>query len=166
VLWATIDLLNFFDRENRQNFSAGQPYKAPSPVDGLLKAIYSVQEYDSRCSVISTTDRSGIQPTMDEDPLKLHLDRLLSSRQHPKTICPSEVARALSHTELQVMGATIWRDAMPRIRELLWTMRARGEVDILQRGSPIPTSQSLEDTRGPIRARKRLATQTLSDSGP
>ena len=94
---------------------------------------------------------------MDGDPLEIHLDRLLSARQHPKTICPSEVARALSISELQVIGAANWRDLMPRIRELLWTMRARGEVDILQKGSPIPSTQSPEDTRGPIRVRRRIA---------
>jgi len=93
---------------------------------------------------------------MDDDPVKLHLDRLLSSRLHPKTICPSEVARAFSSSQLQVIGVANWRDLMPRIRELLWSMRDREEVDILQGGSPIPSSQSIEATRGPIRARKRI----------
>jgi len=92
---------------------------------------------------------SHIQPI-----LKPHLDSLLSARAHPKTICPSEVARALSQNELQAANASDWRNLMPTIREMLWEMRSHGEVEILQKGEPIAEGIQLQDVKGPIRARR------------
>ena len=86
--------------------------------------------------------------------LKPHLDRLLSARAHPKTICPSEVARALSQDGLKAADASDWRDLMPTIREMLWELRARGEVEVLQKGEPVPEDIQLQDVKGPIRARR------------
>ena len=83
-----------------------------------------------------------------------HINHLLSSRDHPKTICPSEVPRALTTTELQTLGASSWRELMPEVREMIWEMRKGGKVEILQKGSVIPDGIKLEDIRGPIRARK------------
>ena len=83
-----------------------------------------------------------------------HLDRLLSSREYPKTICPSEIARALSAKDLELLGVSEWRDLMPEVREALWSMRQRGEVEILQRGAVLPETIGLQDIKGPIRARK------------
>ena len=83
-----------------------------------------------------------------------HVQRLLSSREYPKTICPSEVPRALSATEVKAVGASGWRDLMPGVREILWEMRRRGEIDILQKGSLIPDDIALNDIKGPIRARR------------
>lgn len=88
-----------------------------------------------------------------QDIILPHLDRLLSSREYPKTICPSEVARATSSTELAAVGVEEWRDLMPVIREVLWGMRQRGEVEILQRGNVLHDIE-LQDIKGPIRARK------------
>ena len=95
---------------------------------------------------------------MENSAVTAHLDRLLSSRPYPKTICPSEVARSLSTSELEECGVSTWRDLMPDIRGLLWKMRDKGEVEILQRGQPIPSTLLLEEIKGPIRARKRLGT--------
>ena len=83
-----------------------------------------------------------------------HLDRLLSSREYPKTICPSEIARAVSAKDLELLDVSEWRDLMPGIREELWSMRRRGEVEILQRGAVLPEDIELQDIKGPIRARK------------
>ena len=83
-----------------------------------------------------------------------HVQRLLSSRAHPKTICPSEVPRALTAAELEATGASHWRDLMPEVREILWEMRQRGEVEVLQKGMLVPDQVTLEDVRGPIRARR------------
>ena len=88
-----------------------------------------------------------------EDLLNLEIERLLEAR-YPKSICPSEAARALSHDQLTANGIAHWRELMPRIREKLWDMRSRGEVDILQRGEVISDGIGLEDIRGPIRARR------------
>jgi len=87
------------------------------------------------------------------DPLHAHLTRLLGARAYPKTICPSEVARALSASELQALDASEWRDVMPAIREAVWEMRDRGEVEIMQRGEVVGSEVGLEDVKGPIRVR-------------
>ncbi len=89
-----------------------------------------------------------------EETLMPVIDRLLSSRDYPKTICPSEVPRALTASQLKDLGASDWRDLMPQVRELLWEMRQRGQVEILQKGSPLPSDIELKDLRGPIRARR------------
>ena len=91
------------------------------------------------------------------DILNAHLDNLLSSREYPKTICPSEVPRALTAAELGSCGASDWRSLMPAIREILWNMREKGKVEILQKGSVVPEGIELADLKGPIRARKILS---------
>lgn len=88
--------------------------------------------------------------------IKPHLSRLLNSRDSPKTICPSEVARALSSAELKSLNASDWRELMPAVREELWAMRDRGEVEILRKGNVLPRDAALEDVKGPIRARRAL----------
>jgi hypothetical protein len=93
------------------------------------------------------TRRSILQP---------HLERLLDSREHPKTICPSEVARALSSQELLRGSFLTWRDAMSEIRTIVAEMRARGEVEVLQKGSVLEgdLGEGLVDVAGPVRVRK------------
>lgn len=81
-------------------------------------------------------------------------NELLCSRNYPKTICPSEVPRSLRDSELEALGVSHWRSLMPKVREVLWAMRQRGEVEILQKGEPISGTTSLHDIKGPIRARK------------
>lgn len=88
------------------------------------------------------------------DILLPHLDRLLSSRDYPKTICPSEIPRALTVAELEALGVSTWRDLMPIMRQILWDLHQRGEVEILQKGKRIPELAELNEIRGPIRARK------------
>ncbi|CAL8577626.1 hypothetical protein XPA_003450 [Xanthoria parietina] len=66
--------------------------------------------------------------------LRKHLLEKLQSRQFPKTICPSEIPRALPRSDLTLMGLTDWRDLMPRVRTILFDMRSEGQVEILQKG--------------------------------
>ncbi|KAJ4993632.1 hypothetical protein SVAN01_00686 [Stagonosporopsis vannaccii] len=82
-----------------------------------------------------------------------HANRLLSSRDFPKTICPSEVARALSSSDLSTLGASHWRATMDPIRELMWEMCQAGEVEVMQKGQVLSVGR-LEDIKGPIRVRK------------
>jgi len=82
-----------------------------------------------------------------------HAERLLNSRDYPKTICPSEIARALSAPELETLGASTWRDTMDDIRQVMWEKREAGEVEILQKGEVLDV-QNLDDIRGPIRLRR------------
>ena len=83
-----------------------------------------------------------------------HFDRLLTARDYPKTICPSEVARAMSAEELSDNGAASWRDLMSAIREYTFDLRDQDKVEILQKGNVLPRTQGLKDTAGPIRVRK------------
>lgn len=87
------------------------------------------------------------------ETVKGHLTELLHSRMYPKTICPSEVARALSSLELSKLRVSDWRYLMDPVRAILFDMRSNGEVEILQRGEVIPQRMCLKDIRGPIRAR-------------
>jgi hypothetical protein len=82
-----------------------------------------------------------------------HASRLLDARQYPKTICPSEIARAFSAPELQCLGAAEWRDTMEAVRQVMWEKREAGEVEVMQRGEVVDVER-LEDIRGPIRVRK------------
>ena len=82
-----------------------------------------------------------------------HTHRLISARDYPKTICPSEIARALSASELSALNAPDWRATMNDVRELVWELREQGEVEVLQKGEVLDV-ESLSDIRGPIRARK------------
>lgn len=82
-----------------------------------------------------------------------HAERLLNSRDYPKTICPSEIARALTKDELETLGAAEWRDAMDDIRRLMWGKRDAGDVEVLQKGEVVNV-ETLEEIKGPIRLRK------------
>jgi hypothetical protein len=62
-----------------------------------------------------------------------HAERLLDARQYPKTICPSEIARALSAPELQSLGVSEWRAAMDAVRQVVWEKREAGEVEVMSR---------------------------------
>lgn len=84
-----------------------------------------------------------------------HVGRLLSTRQHPNTFCPSEVARALRPEELRAAGVTSWRDLMPAVREHIWVLRGQNQVEVLQKRQVILGDISLDEVKGPIRVRQR-----------
>lgn len=81
-----------------------------------------------------------------------HASRLLSTRDYPKTICPSEIARALSREDLNTLNASEWRDTMDDIRQVVWEKRNAGEVEVMQKGEVVDI-EALEDIKGPIRVR-------------
>jgi len=87
-----------------------------------------------------------------EEILRSHLKNLLGKRAYPKTVCPSEVARALDEDELKKLDCYDWRDCMHNIREICWEMRAYGVVEVLQKGEVV-TAKSIDDIVGPIRVR-------------
>jgi hypothetical protein len=95
------------------------------------------------------------KPTL-RDTLPPHLDRLLASREPPKTLCPSEVARSLTTDELKTAGLSSWRESMPEIRKIVAVMRLEGTVEVLQKGSVLEgdLGEELEQVVGPIRIRK------------
>ena len=102
-----------------------------------------------------STPKPAISPLQMSHPtypvILPHLTRLLSKRAFPKTICPSEVARALSPAELTACDVTSWRDLMDDVRVLVWDMRNRGEVEVLQGGVVFEGKRG--EVRGPIRVR-------------
>ena len=95
------------------------------------------------------------EESINLDPVLPHLESLLKKREYPKTFCPSEVARAASISELQEAGAPSWRELMQPLRRLCFQMRDEGKLEILQRGELLPDAQSMNDTKGPIRIRRR-----------
>jgi len=88
------------------------------------------------------------------DIAKSHLERILDKRVHPKTMCPSEAARALSKDELETSHVTEWRELMQPLRRLVFEMRDNGEVEVLQKGLVLPLDQTVDVTSGPIRLRR------------
>ncbi|GIT89814.1 hypothetical protein JANAI62_07020 [Jannaschia pagri] len=68
----------------------------------------------------------------------------LTSARAPRTICPSEIARALAED---------WRPLMPRVRAVAAGL---AEVEATQRGVPVDPLSA----RGPIRLRLRHPPET------
>lgn len=109
---------------------------------------------------MSPDSQSPSRPDHDRQlrsDLEHRLWSLLSTRPFPKTACPSEIARAFTPQQLRALGFAGWRDLMPPIQNLLWELHAAGALEILQRGTVLPTSVRAEHTRGPIRIRMPLA---------
>lgn len=73
---------------------------------------------------------------------------LLAARAPEATVCPSEVARAM--TAGRETGAERWRDAMPVVHAAVDRLLAEGVVRLSWRGKPLTTRE------GPYRI--RLAT--------
>ena len=67
----------------------------------------------------------------------------LLDERAPKTICPSDVARAVG-------TADGWRELMQPVRDAAGRLVARGEVEVTQKGEII----DLATVRGPIRIRR------------
>jgi hypothetical protein len=88
--------------------------------------------------------------------LRDKISAMTEAREYPKTICPSEVARALTKDELSSLDCADWRAAMEHIREEAWLMKAQGMLDIMQKGELVKAS-TLEEIRGPIRLRKAIS---------
>lgn len=103
---------------------------------------------------------STLQRTNDDEvpapSLQKRVLDLASTRAHPKTICPSEVARALSPAELESIGASDWRGAMDSVREVAQGLREQGKLEFLQHGEVLDATVRLQDIRGPIRLRTVL----------
>jgi len=80
---------------------------------------------------VSATDRQL------EDKIR----ELLDARSRDSTICPSDVARAVSEDD--------WRDLMEPVRRAARRLVDAGEVQITQKGSVVDPSTA----KGPIRIR-------------
>lgn len=129
-------------------------YRATAEKVKTATAATEVNLLSFRPTLQDTRDMPDIQLDDAQKSIILnHANRLLDARQHPKTICPSEIARAFSAQELQSLGAAEWRDTMDSVRQVVWEKRQAGEVEVMQKGEVVGV-ESLEEIRGPIRVRK------------
>lgn len=80
----------------------------------------------------------------DEDAAIARAILHLTHQRGPgKTLCPSEIARALAPTD--------WRPLMPHVRRVAEQLRQQGQLQILQRGHPVSLAADATPVRGPIR---------------
>ncbi|MEM0900207.1 MAG: DUF3253 domain-containing protein [Pseudomonadota bacterium] len=73
--------------------------------------------------------------------IRSEIIRRVLERGAGKTICPSEVARALSPVEAE------WRSMMPAVREEAAKLQIEGEIEVTQKGLAV----SVPEAKGPIR---------------
>jgi hypothetical protein len=144
------------------------PHEADMPLSlGPSHAVIRRETFSSSCSSINSChffSASKIAISITYLPLlksnmasllTQRFNELLAKRDHPKTICPSEVARSMSTTELRDLEVQSWRDLMPELRQMAFQARDRGEVEILQRGEIVRVERRMSDVTGPIRLRLR-----------
>ncbi len=74
--------------------------------------------------------------------IEAELLRLVTERGVAKSICPSEVARALAEN---------WQPLLGRVRTVAVRLSVEGKIDVLRKGKPVPP----EEVRGVIRLRLR-----------
>lgn len=87
--------------------------------------------------------------------VRLAIADLLAQRSAEATVCPSEVARALS--------ADDWRPLMPQVRAVAIEMARQGDLEIRQHGQALSAEAAL---RGPIRlGRTSSAAAAGADTG-
>jgi hypothetical protein len=76
---------------------------------------------------------------MNQDDIAAEILRQVTERGPGKSICPSEVARALA--------PDAWRPLLGPVRQSAAALAAQGALCILRKGKPVPP----EDMRGVIR---------------
>jgi hypothetical protein len=79
------------------------------------------------------------------EALEAEILRQTAERGSDKSICPSEVARALAPVEEE------WRRLMGPVRAAAIRLAQAGQVEVLRKGKPVDPAQEI---RGVIRLRK------------
>ena len=72
------------------------------------------------------------------DTIRAEIEARVAARGPDRTICPSEVARAL---------AADWRPLLPAVRAEAARLAAEGRIAVTQKGRPVDA----ETARGPVR---------------
>ena len=85
------------------------------------------------------TDSTSLGPAL-RARVETTIEAMVRERGEGRTICPSEVARAL-------MGDEGLRPLMPGVREVAAALADRGEIVVTRRGRPVDARTA----RGPIR---------------
>ena len=75
--------------------------------------------------------------------------RQVDARGVEKSICPSEVARAL------VPAGSVWQSLMEPVRRAALDLAREGRIDILRKGKPVETGAAMAAIKGVIRLRRR-----------
>lgn len=78
---------------------------------------------------------------ISDEMIRDRLLQLVGDRGLEKTLCPSEVARALA--------ADSWRDLMPRVRDMGIDLAESGVIVVTQRGQSVGPRRA----KGPVRYR-------------
>lgn len=89
----------------------------------------------------SATSGSRLVPTIDDGAISEMILRMCSARGAGKSICPSEIARALD------ADVVAWRALMPDVRRVAGNLASRGLIAVKQRDRSVDAASS----RGPIR---------------
>lgn len=89
---------------------------------------------------MSATDDTSPVPAKIQQQLEETLIKLLDQRGVGKSICPSEVARALR-------SQGDWRELMPHVLELARKYSREGKIKITQRGQVVDP----DHFKGPVR---------------
>jgi hypothetical protein len=97
--------------------------------------------YRPRCM----TPAPGMSPTVEDSAIAAEIIRQTRDRGPEKSICPSEVARALAGG----MDGP-WRPLMGRVRAAALGLARDGAVEILRKGRALPPDQ---EPHGVIRLR-------------
>jgi hypothetical protein len=82
--------------------------------------------------------------TPDADAIQAQILQQTAARGPEKSICPSEVARALAPEE------AAWRALMGKVRDAALRLAREGRVEVLRKGKPVDVQQ---EVRGVIRLR-------------
>lgn len=90
------------------------------------------------------SDPTEALPTADDDAIRDALFALLDRRASGATVCPSEVARALTADD-------DWRPLMPRIRQVARRLAAQGRLRLTRRGVDVDLNIDAPGGGGPIR---------------
>lgn len=98
------------------------------------------RDWDSITTCSAACRRTGVSAA--DRALEQRIRDLLATRAASATICPSDVARAVS--------ADDWRPLMEPVRRAARRLVAAGEVDITQGGQVVDPSTA----KGPIRIRR------------
>lgn len=78
---------------------------------------------------------------LDDSVLRTAILDAVARRGTGKTVCPSEVARAL---------ASDWRPVLPDIRRVAAALQIEGAIVVTQKGREV----SMGEVRGPVRLRQ------------
>jgi hypothetical protein len=81
-------------------------------------------------------------PVIEESDIEAGILHLTEASRPGASICPSDVARALSPD---------WRPLLGRVRRVAARLAEAGRIEILRKGKPVPPAQM----RGVIRLRRR-----------